>query len=97
MPHLRNRYALLNHGGYPGIFAVRSESERNQRIEDWLTLTCERDALLFKKLKGDPDLCRKILSTLATIEEPSIAHVTQKLRSNPRKTAMLLEYLARRA
>lgn len=85
---------FLNHGGYPGIFAVRTENERNQRIEDWLTLTCERDALLFPKLKGDPDLCQKILSTLATIEEPSVAHVTQKLRSNPRKTATQFEILS---
>lgn len=83
----------LNRGGYPGMFAIRSEVERIQKIEDWLTLTCERDALLFPKLKGDPDLCRKILATLATIDEPSVSRVSQTLRSNPRKTATQFEIL----
>ena len=85
---------FLNHGGYPGMFAIRNETERKQKIEDWLTLTCERDALLFPKLKGDSDLCRKILALLAKVDEPNISTVAHALKVNPRRVATQFEILS---
>lgn len=56
-----SRSQLLQHlerGGMPGVFAVRDRSERESLLRDWLDLTTERDAMLFPKIKADPDLCR---------------------------------------
>lgn len=85
---------FMNHGGFPGIFSIRDNTERTQKLDDWISLTCERDVHLFPKLKGDTDLCRKILSALATLDEPSVSNVASYLNSNPRKTATQFEILS---
>lgn len=83
----------LEHGGYPGIFAVREASERTQRWNDLVSLTCERDALMFPRLKGDSFLCQRILSLAATLEEPTRESFASKLRTSGKKIATQLEIL----
>ena len=85
---------FLGHGGYPGIFAVRDPVERTQRWDDLVTLTCERDALLFPKMKGDSDLCRRILALSATLEEPTQAEFSAALRVSAKKIATQIKILS---
>lgn len=83
-----SRAQLLKHlslGGMPGIFAVRDDSERIRLMEDWLKLTCERDALQVHGVKIDPELCFLILEQVAKLDEPSTTHIAAALLRDPRR------------
>jgi predicted AAA+ superfamily ATPase len=75
----------LDRGGMPGIFAVRSASERETLLRDWLDLTTQRDALLFPKIKIDPDLCQAILTQVARLEDPDAGNIAKALKTDLRK------------
>ena len=74
----------LSRGGMPGIFAVRGD-ERESLLRDWLDLTTQRDALLFPKIKADPDLCLQILEKIAILEEPDAGSIARALRKDLRR------------
>lgn len=84
----------LVRGGMPGIFAVRSDTERESLLRDWLTLTCERDALHFPRVKIDPDLCMQILILIATLDEPDLPSITKSVKRDPRRVKTHLEVLS---
>jgi predicted AAA+ superfamily ATPase len=78
-----SRAQLVNHlkrGGMPGIFAARSDEERESLLRDWLALTAERDIMLIPKLKLDSDLCMRIFELIATLDEPSAANIAARHR-----------------
>ncbi|MBU6374489.1 MAG: AAA family ATPase [Bdellovibrionales bacterium] len=90
------RSQLLQHlerGGMPGVFAVRDRNERESILRDWLDLTTDRDAMLFSKIKADPDLCRQILEKVATLEEPDAGSIARALRRDLRRIKTHLEIL----
>lgn len=90
------RTQLLHHldrGGMPGIFATRDPGERENLLRDWLDLTTQRDALLFPKVRIDPDLCRMILKKVATLEEPDAGSIAKVLRKDLRRIKTHLEVL----
>ena len=83
-----NRAQLLRYlqcGGMPGIFAIRSDSERDSLYRDWLSLITERDILTFHGVKADSDLARDILNGIANLEEPSLQSLASSLRKDSRR------------
>jgi predicted AAA+ superfamily ATPase len=91
-----SRAQLLKHlslGGMPGIFSVRDEAERMRLLEDWLKLTCERDALQFHGVKIDPELCFLILEQIARLDEPSAGHIAAALLRDLRRIKIHLQVL----
>jgi predicted AAA+ superfamily ATPase len=91
-----SRSQLLQHlerGGMPGVFAIRDRSERESLLRDWLDLTTDRDAMLFPRVKADPDLCRQILEKVATIEEPDAGSIARALKRDLRRVKTHLEIL----
>lgn len=72
-------------GGMPGIFAVRDEAERMRLFEDWLKLTCERDAMQIPGLKIEPELCFAILEQIAKLDEPTAGQIAKALKRDLRK------------
>lgn len=84
---------FLSRGGLPGIFAIRSETEREQKLQEWLEVTAYRDLGQFKKLKTDPELALSILETIATLEFPSLSDIRSKLKRDLRIIKRHLELL----
>lgn len=83
-----NRQDLLKYlrnGGMPGIFGIKSDLEKSSALSDWLDLVCERDAFVFKNLKIDPQLIRRILEAIATLEDTSAGSLSKYLRTDLRK------------
>lgn len=76
---------FLRRGGMPGIFAVRSDSERSNLFKDWLDLTTQRDIPLIPQLKLDPDLCLRILELVATSDEATEGHIAKVLKRDLRR------------
>lgn len=83
----------LERGGMPGIFAVRSDAERQSLLRDWLDLTAERDALLFPRVKIEPDLCMRIMEKVALLDEPDAGTIARALRRDLRRVKTHLEVL----
>jgi predicted AAA+ superfamily ATPase len=91
-----SRDALMRYferGGMPGIFSVREPSERNSLLRDWIELTAKRDALLFPKMKIDPDLCMRILEKVAILEEPDAGSIARSLKRDLRRVKTHLDAL----
>jgi predicted AAA+ superfamily ATPase len=84
---------FLENGGMPGYFGIKNEQIRFESYADWLSLTCERDALLFKNLKIDSDLLKKILTQIAQLEEPSFSMIVKALKVDARKIKTHLSIL----
>ncbi|MGK5084434.1 AAA family ATPase [Bdellovibrionota bacterium FG-1] len=75
---------MLERGGMPGIFAVRSDEEREGLFEDWVNLTCNRDLHQIPGLRLDSDLAHDLLRAIATIEEPIAIELAKKLHVSPK-------------
>jgi predicted AAA+ superfamily ATPase len=91
-----NRRALLqflHRGGMPGIFATRSESERQGQFEDWLSLTVERDALQIPTRRLNPVLLRRVLREIVLAREPDAVHLSRALRISPTSIRTMLDAL----
>ncbi len=73
---------MLERGGMPGIFAVRSDEEREGLFEDWVSLTCNRDIHQIPRSRLDSDLAREILRLVATIENPIASDISKKVGSS---------------
>lgn len=89
----RDLMQFLNRGGLPGVFAIRSDDERESLLEDWLIMTCERDLLRVKTKNLDPILARKILTQIARLTEPSAGEIARALRVDNRKVQSHLNAL----
>lgn len=94
-PRVKRREFLqfLDRGGFPGIFAVRADGERQSLIRDWLDLIVQRDIHQIPGLKVDSELCERILSLVATLETPSAGEIARTLRKDPRSIRKHLEVL----
>lgn len=94
-----HRADLLRHlkaSGMPGVFALRTQADRESFFEDWISLVTTRDLLLFVRLNPDPDLADAIIRAIPKIEMPDSAHLSRHLRENSRriqKHLMILEQL----
>lgn len=83
-----NRAQLMKHikfGGMPGMFSVRDDSERNRLFEDWIKLTCERDAKQFPDTKIDADLCLLVLEQIIKLDEPTAGNIAKTLKRDLRR------------
>lgn len=83
----------LDLGGMPGLFNIRDNAERSRQWNDWLGLTCERDALQIQGVKIDPRLCFAILGQIARLEEPTAGHIAKSLLRDLRKVKTHLDVL----
>lgn len=83
----------LRSGGMPGIFAVREANERIRLLQDWLDLSCQRDALQFEGVKIDPQLCLAILEQVAKLDEATEGKIAKALLKDPRKIKTHLKIL----
>jgi len=91
-----SRADLLRHlksSGMPGVFALRSQSDRESFFEDWIGLVTSRDLLFFFKLNPDPDLADAIIRAIPKLEIPDSAHLSRHLGENPRKIQKHLKML----
>lgn len=84
---------FLTRGGLPEVFAVRSDEERENLLQDWLALTCERDLLRVKIKSLDPLLARKIITQIALLPEPSAGQIARSLKVDTRKVQSHLRAL----
>lgn len=95
-PGFASRSQILRYlavGGMPGIFAVRDETEREDRFQDWIDLTCQRDIHQFTGLKLDSELAYLILQAASTEEEPTQPAISRRLKQDPRRVATHLRAL----
>jgi len=72
----------LENGGFPGIFAVKNESERKNLLTDWIKLTVERDLFQVKKMKLDSDVALAVLEAIADLENPTASGISKKIRKS---------------
>lgn len=86
-------FRYLNNGGFPGIFAIRSDIERKNLMSDWLRLVTERDLQQFKKIKTDSELALNILELLPILESPDLNSLSKKIRINAKKIKTHLDLL----
>lgn len=89
-------FCFLENGGFPGVFHVRDNKNRESLLTDWLYLVLERDLMIFSKLDPDPDLARDILKLIAVLPEPnqaSIAKATSTSVIRVKKHLLMLEQL----
>jgi predicted AAA+ superfamily ATPase len=84
---------MLDSGGMPHLFSVRSSSQRSELIRDWVQLVCFRDAVLFPKIKVNPELCQRILVLIATLDNPTQGEIAAKTKTDPRKILTHLKIL----
>ena len=94
-PRVERRDLLrhLEHGGFPGIFAVRSKSERADLLNEWISTTSERDIHQFPRIKADSELTMDILRAIATMEEPEAGRIAKMIRRPPRRVEQHLNLL----
>lgn len=83
----------LSRGGFPGIFFVHDEGDRQALLEDWLLLVLERDLHQFPKLKPDSELARRILELLATEDVPGATELAKRLRVSTQRIARHLKLM----
>lgn len=84
---------FLIRGGMPGLFHLRDDSEFRQRLQDWIALTVERDALQIPSRKIVSDRVFRVLHSLATLPEPEAGRISKVLRLSPLMVKSVLEVL----
>ena len=77
----------------PGIFATRSLSEREGRIQDWVSLTVERDAMQIPTKRINAVLLRRLLREIAVQPVPDVTHLARSLRLSSVSVKGMLEAL----
>jgi predicted AAA+ superfamily ATPase len=83
----------LRNGGLPGIFAVRSEEETEQKLQEWIDITVHRDLLQFKGVRADPELALEILMAIARLEIPDLTAIRGAVQADQRRVNTHLRYL----
>lgn len=90
----RNQFmTYLERGGFPVIFAVRNNGERNSLLQDWLDLTTQRDVLQIPGATILPDLCLQILGAVAKLDEPNTTQISHFLRQDARRVKTHIKIL----
>ncbi len=86
--------ASLRRGGMPGIFALRSQAERDQKLQEWIEVTAYRDLLQFKgAARPDPELALLILEAIATLEFPDVSSIRALVKTDLRRVKTHLNLL----
>jgi predicted AAA+ superfamily ATPase len=83
----------LANGGMPGIFGIRQDLEKKEALHDWIDLVAQRDALVFDKIKIEPQLIMRILAGLAKLEDSSAGALSKYLDVDLRKVKTHIEVL----
>jgi predicted AAA+ superfamily ATPase len=83
----------LNNGGFPGVFNVKNENERQALLDDWINLTVERDINQIKKFKLDAEEARQILAAIAKEGEPNLANLASATGISSRRMQSYLTAL----
>lgn len=78
-------------GGMPGIFAIRDEENRTALFDSWIETTCTRDLAQFEIGKFKPDLAKRILYAVATLEVPNLTEIAREVGMQPRQIVKYLE------
>lgn len=94
-PRIEKKHLLkyLDRGGFPGIFAVREQNERESLYLDWMGLVCERDLLQFKTQKLDSELAFSLLESIPKMDTPDALHLSKKVNQPMAKTVRHLKAL----
>jgi predicted AAA+ superfamily ATPase len=83
----------MRNGGLPGIFAVRSEEETEQKLQEWIDITVHRDLLQFRGVRPDPDLALEILMAIARLEIPDLTAIRGAVKADQRRVNTHLQFL----
>ena len=83
----------LSQGGLPAMFAVRSSSQRDELVRDWISTTVNRDLHQFPKIKADSDLAQEILQQIAILDNPEAGVVAKMLKRAPRRVQQHIDLL----
>ncbi|MGK5088289.1 AAA family ATPase [Bdellovibrionota bacterium FG-2] len=94
-PRVERRHLLkyLDRGGFPGIFAIRDQNERESLYLDWMNLVCERDLLQFKTQKLDSEVALSFLEQVPRLDTPDATHLSKKSNQSLAKTVRHLKAL----
>jgi predicted AAA+ superfamily ATPase len=76
----QNLLRYLARGGFPGIFNVHDNEERSRLLEDWISLTAERDIFQFGDPKLNSEGAKSILKAIAELGEPNIANISEETK-----------------
>ena len=85
---------FLKTGGFPGIFAVRSELERDSKLHEWIEVTAFRDLNQFKTLKLDPEFAMELLEAIAQLENPDVGEIRSRVQRDLRVVTKHLNALS---
>jgi predicted AAA+ superfamily ATPase len=84
----------LRRGGMPGIFALRSQAERDQKLQEWIEVTAFRDLLQFKGVaRPDPELALSILEAVAVLDFPDLSSIKSFVKADLRRVKNHLNLL----
>ena len=83
----------LVQGGFPGIFHLHDEQEREALLKDWVDITVLRDLQQFPWLKLDTELAYSALYALAQLEEPTASEISARTKKDTRAIQKLLHWL----
>ena len=83
----------LENGGMPGIFTVKNKEEKNLLLNDWISLTVERDVHTFNGRNINSDLTREILENIAILEEPNLNNISKAIKTDTRRIKSHIEVL----
>lgn len=71
---------FLQRGGMPAMFATRSDAEWNGQMQDWVSLTVERDALQIPTKRISPSILHRVIREIAVSPEPEAGRIARTLR-----------------
>ncbi len=70
----------LMRGGFPGIFSLRSDTQRQEALSGWIELTTRRDLLELPKRTLNSELAYQIINYLAVGAQTDLASIAKSLR-----------------
>ncbi len=83
----------LENGGMPGIFTIKNKTEKNLLLQDWISLTVDRDVHTFERKIISSELIREILEQIAKLEQPNLNNIAKAIKIDTRRIRSHLEVL----
>jgi predicted AAA+ superfamily ATPase len=83
----------LENGGMPGIFTIKNKIEKNLLLQDWISLTVDRDVHTFERKIISSELIREILEQIAKLEQPNLNNIAKAIKIDTRRIRSHLEVL----
>jgi predicted AAA+ superfamily ATPase len=83
----------LENGGMPGVFSTRNKDEWRGKLQDWISLTVERDAFQIPGKRINSAHLYRVLSEIARHPEPESGRIAKSLRLSSMTVKSLIDVL----